>query len=211
MTSMTRPPCSCVILAGGESKRLDGENKAFIEIGGKRVIERLLAVLRPLFSEIILVTNDPLAYLEWDVMMVTDHFNCRSSLTGIHAGIFAAANPHAMVVGCDMPFIQPGMLETLLSAIEPHLDVIIPKTPHGFEPMMAIYSKRCLKPMEAALVKKQFKILKVFRQVRVKEIEEAQLRRHDPDLISFININTPAQLASAEKWVQRRGSQKKRP
>lgn len=196
---MTRPPCSCVILAGGESKRLNGENKAFIEIGGQRVLDRLFAVLKPLFSEIILVTNDPLVYLEWDVMIVSDHFNCRSSLTGIHAGLFAAANPHALALACDMPFVQPRLLETLISAIEPHLDVIIPKTQDGFEPMMSIYSKRCLKPMAAALVEKQFQILKALRQVRIKEIEEAQLRRHDPDLISFVNINTPAQLAFAKK------------
>jgi molybdopterin-guanine dinucleotide biosynthesis protein A len=55
--------------------------------------------------------------------------------------------------------------------------------------------------MAAALVKKQFQILKVLRQVRIKEIEEAQLRRHDADLISFVNINTPAQLAFAKKLV----------
>ena len=170
---MTRSPCSCVILAGGESKRFQGKNKAFIKLGGQRVLDRLIGILKPLFSEVILVTNDPLLYLEWNVMIVTDHFDCRSSLTGIHAGLFAASNPHALVVACDMPFVQSRLLEVLINAIEPHLDVIIPKTSDGFEPMTAIYSKRCLKPMEAALAKNQFQILKVLKHMRLKEIEEA--------------------------------------
>ncbi len=200
---MTRSPCSCVILAGGESKRFQGKNKAFIKLGGQRVLDRLIGILKPLFSEVILVTNDPLLYLEWNVMIVTDHFDCRSSLTGIHAGLFAASNPHALVVACDMPFVQSRLLEVLINAIEPHLDVIIPKTSDGFEPMTAIYSKRCLKPMEAALAKNQFQILKVLKHMRLKEIEEAELRRQDPDLISFMNVNTPEQLTVAENWLRR--------
>jgi molybdopterin-guanine dinucleotide biosynthesis protein A len=190
-------------LAGGESKRYNGKNKAFIKIGGQRVLDRLITVLKPLFTEIILATNDPLLYLEWDAMIVTDHFDCRSSLTGIHAGLFAASNPHALVVAGDMPFVRPRLLAALINLIEPHLDMIVPKTTDGFEPMTAIYSKRCLKPMAAALSKKQFRILKILKQVRIKVVEDAHLRRLDPDLISFMNINTPAQLAVAENWLGR--------
>lgn len=200
---MTKPLCSCVILAGGESKRFKGNNKACIKVGGQRVLDRLMSVIKPFFEEIILVTNDPLLYLEWDVMIVTDHFDFRSSLTGMHAGLFAAGNPHALVMACDMPFAKPEMLKLLIRSIEPHLDVIIPKTSNGLEPLMAIYSKRCLKPMKAALLNKQCQIIKVFKQLRVIEIDEEHLRRSDTDLISFLNINSPQELAAAEDWLRR--------
>lgn len=196
---MTEKPLSAVILAGGESKRLNGRNKALLEVGGRRVMDRLLSALSPYFSEIILVTNDPVRYLEWDVVIVTDHFDQRSSLTGIHAGLFAVSNFHALVTACDMPFVQTPMIELLLGAVEPHLDVIIPRTALGFEPLMAIYSKRCLKHMEAALKKREYQIQRIFRKVRKHEITEPELRNCDADLISFYNLNSPADLAEAQR------------
>ncbi len=196
---MKRHLCSAVILAGGESKRLDGRNKALLEVGGRRVMDRLIAVLSPLFQEIILVTNDPLRYLEWDVAIVTDHFDQSSSLTGIHAGLFAVSYPHALVTACDMPFVKPQMIELLLGAVEPHLDVIIPRTALGFEPLMAIYSRRCIKPMEAALRHGEYQIQKILKKVRKHEIAEPELRRCDADLISFFNLNSPTDLAEAER------------
>jgi molybdopterin-guanine dinucleotide biosynthesis protein A len=200
---MAKIACSAVILAGGESKRLHGQNKALIEIGGRRVMDWLMAVLAPRFDEIILVTNEPLRYLEWDMVIATDHFDQRSSLTGIHAGLFTASQPHVLVTACDMPFIQSAMIELLLDALAPHLDVIIPKTELGFEPMMAIYSKRCLKPMEAALKKRQYQIQRIFHQVRTLRIEEPELRRCDAELISFYNLNSPEDLAEAKRRFHR--------
>lgn len=204
---MTKYPFTAVILAGGESKRLNGRNKALLKIGGRRIMDRLLSVLEPYFREIILVTNDPLGYLDWDVMVVTDHFDKRCSLTGIHAGLFAASHPHALVTACDMPFVQPPMIELLLGAHEPHLDVIIPRTALGFEPLMAIYSKRCLNPMEAALMNREYQVQRIFKKVRKHEIEEPELRRADAELISFCNLNTEADLAEAERRLGRSTSE----
>jgi molybdenum cofactor guanylyltransferase len=203
---MATHPCSCIILAGGESKRFNGSNKAFLEVGGKRVLDRLLAVVQPFFEEIILVAARPEIYIEWDLLIVRDHFNYRSSLTGIHAGLFAAGNPHALVVGCDMPFVQPSLLAHLLKAVEPRWDVVIPQTSKGKEPLMAIYSKRCLSFIEDNILCQKFQINRFFRQVRTKTIEEDQLRCHDSELISFFNINSPNELIQAEAWLDKQGA-----
>jgi len=72
--------CTGVILAGGENKRFGGKNKAFVTIGGKRIIDRLLEVYSRIFDQIVLVTNDPGKYLEFDALLVSDHFTARSSL-----------------------------------------------------------------------------------------------------------------------------------
>lgn len=169
-----------------------------MEIGGERTLDRIVRVLKPLFNEIILVSSKLGDYLEWDLLLVKDHFDCRSSLTGIHAGLFAAQNPHALVIACDMPMVQPSLLTYLLQVAEPRWDVVIPQTRKGQEPLMAVYSKRCLKFMEENLRNGQYRVQGFFPKARVKAIEEDTLRRHDPDLISFFNVNSPGDLARAE-------------
>ena len=132
-------------------------------------------------------------------------FDCRSSLTGIHAGLFAASHSHAMVMGCDMPFVQPALLSHLLASVEPQLDVVIPQTPWGVEPLLSIYSKRCLKHIEKNLKEEIFQIQRFFRHVRVKTIDEDQLRCHDPDLASIFNVNSHNELVRAEAWLKGQG------
>ena len=88
-------PCTGVILSGGLSTRFNGQNKAFIRVGRKRILDRLYDVFSDVFDEIILVTNDPLQFTEWDLTIVTDLFAARSSLTGIHTGLFYTKNPFA--------------------------------------------------------------------------------------------------------------------
>ncbi len=89
--------CTGVILSGGLSTRFNGRNKALIDIGGKCILDRLYAVFSELFDEIILVTNDPLEFVNWDLMIVSDIFPVRSSLTGIHAGLFYMKNKFAFI------------------------------------------------------------------------------------------------------------------
>ncbi|HAY39257.1 MAG TPA: molybdenum cofactor guanylyltransferase, partial [Desulfobacteraceae bacterium] len=95
-----------VILAGGKNSRFSGKNKALVRIGGKRILDRIYEVFTILFDKIILVTNDPLQYMEWDFDIVTDIFPIRSSLTGIHTGLFYITTPYAFFVACDIPFIK---------------------------------------------------------------------------------------------------------
>ena len=196
-------PCSGVILAGGLSTRFSGRNKAFIEIGWIRILDRLLSLYRELFEEIILVTNDPHLYMDWDVTIVTDIYQVRSSLTGIHAGLSSATRPHAFFAACDTPFLNRGLVAEVLGRIEPRFDVVIPKTPEGFEPLCAAYSKRCLIPMERSLSKGDFKIIRLFNKLKVRTVSEKVVLSHDPALISFFNVNTPEDLEKARKLLGR--------
>lgn len=194
-------PCTGVILSGGLNTRFDGENKAFISVGGRRIIDRLLDVFSDLFDEIILVTNHPELFLQWDLTIVTDIFDLRSSLTGIHTGLFYSNNPYAFFSACDTPFLKKELVEILVKQIEQKFDIIMPETAAGFEPLCAIYSKRCLKPAEDHLKANKVKIQWAFRSNRIKNIPENQLRTVDPELRSFLNINTPEDLVRAEEMV----------
>ena len=194
-------PCTGVILSGGLNSRFDGKNKALLSVGGRRIIDRLLDVFSGLFDEIILVTNHPQHFLNWDLMIVTDVFDLRSSLTGIHTGLFYMKNPYAFFSACDTPFLKKEIVEILVAQIEPKIDIVMPETAAGFEPLCAIYSKRCLKPAKEHLGANKVKIQWAFRSNRIKHITENQLRPVDPELRSFLNINTPEDLARAEEII----------
>lgn len=192
-------PCSGVILAGGLGTRLGGQNKALIEIGGITILDRLLSLFEGLFEEIILVTNDPEDYLDKDFLITTDLFSVRSSLTGIHAGLFTATRPHAFVTACDAPFLKREVVKAVLERLEPDVDVVIPETATGIEPLCAIYAKDCLIPAERNLRRENFQVRRMFKKLRVRTVSQKVLSAQDPELISFFNINTPEDLDKARR------------
>lgn len=194
-------PCTGVILAGGENKRFGGKNKAFIHVGGKRIIDRLLDVYSRVFDQIVLVTNDPAAYLDINALLVSDHYPVRSSLNGLHAGLFAASHEHAFFTACDTPFINENLVQHLLSCIEKKVDIVLPSTTSGYEPLVAIYKKSCLPAMAWQLEKNRVKISGLFRKMRVKMVDEPALRAADPGLLSFFNVNAPEDLVKAENLI----------
>ena len=193
--------CSAIILAGGLNTRFGGQPKAFLEVGGVRIIDRIFHILRPRFDDLILVTNTPQDYLKWDLTIVTDLYPQRSSLTGIHAGLFYARNPHAFIIACDTPFLQPAIIDLLLDRVDQRADIVLPVTAAGNEPLCAIYARKALPAMAHKLDRRIFKIMQVFRRNRIKPVMEQRLRRADPQLNSFFNINTPEDLVRAEEMV----------
>lgn len=190
--------CSGIILAGGRNTRFSGREKAFISIGGKRILDRLYHLFSETFSDVIIVSNNPAKYLEWDAHIVTDIFPIRSSLTGIHAGLYYTQTPHAFITACDVPFLQKEVVEMIVGDLSNDIDVVIPETAAGLEPLCAAYSIRCLDAIHHNLIKKRMKIQMLFKKMRVKRISEKALRRIDPQLYSFLNINSPPDLIRAE-------------
>ena len=187
--------CGGIILAGGLNRRMGGKNKAFLSVGGEMILDGLYRTFRELFTDIVLVTNSPQDYLVWNLAIASDLFSVRSSLTGIHAGLFHIPTPHAFVAACDMPYLRKELVKTLVSRVAPRWDVVIPVTEAGYQPLCAVYSKRCLHPIERQLKQGNAKIADFFSQVKVREVPEDRLRTADRELVSFVNINTPEDLA----------------
>ncbi len=190
--------CTGIILAGGLNSRFSGRNKAMIEVDGQRIIDRIYDIFHQLFENIIIVSNDPIRYSEWNALIVTDMFPIRSSLTGIHAGLFSVSTPYAFITACDAPFLKKELIRYLIGFAAPEFDMIVPETSKGFEPLCAVYSKNCLSSIENSLKRQKFKIREIFRKLRVKTVSESRLRQHDPNLESFLNMNTPQELAAFE-------------
>ncbi len=203
---MIHPNCTGILLAGGESKRFSGAEKSNLIVGRGRIIDRLMTVFKTLFTDIIIVSNQPRTFLEWDALIVTDIYSQRSSLTGIHTGLFYTQTEHAFIAACDAPFLNIDLIAKLYGYMDHQSDVVIPKTKLGYEPLCAIYSRRILQPVQNALDRHQLKISRLFNKLNVKEIPESVLRKIDPDLISFYNINTPEDLELADRKLANHGN-----
>ena len=196
---MTQQTCTGIILAGGESKRLNNVEKSNLLVGNKRIIERMMTVFEKLFSEIILVSNHPTTYLEWNAIVVKDIYTKRSSLTGVHSGLFYTRTDHAFIAACDTPFLKMDLVKVIVQHVEPGADVVIPNTEAGMEPLCAVYSRRCLQAVQTSLERKNFKIRDFFKKLKVIEVPEIVLRKKDPELLSFFNVNTPDDLEKANR------------
>ncbi len=185
-----------VVLAGGKSSRM-GFNKAFIEFGGKRLIEATVDRLASLFPEVLIIANDLDLYAYLGVRVIPDLIPDSGSLGGIYTGLNAAAHPSGFFVACDMPFLNRDLIALLLREAE-GWDVAVPRVTGELQPMHAVYAKSCLPFMKEAIEGGMLKIAGFFPKVRVKTIEEPALRAVDPDLLGFMNLNTPQELERAE-------------
>lgn len=189
-----------VIQAGGKSTRMGGRPKALMELGGRRIIDRVVEVLRVVTRDVLLVTNTPELYATLGLPMVPDVFPDHGSLGGIYSGLKAAPGDAAFTVACDMPFLMPEVARLVIDRAD-EADVVIPKIGEQFETLHACYAKACLAPMESRLREGRLKIVGFFDEVRVLAIPEAEVARfREPELV-FMNVNTPDELARARELM----------
>lgn len=190
-----------VILAGGASSRM-GSNKALLPYRGGVFIEAIYRQMKQLFAEVLLVTNSPEQYQFLPCRKVPDLYPGMGALAGLHAGLCQSANPAIFVAACDMPYLNDGLIKQLAAGMQGY-DAVIPRTEGGYEPLHAIYGKRCLPAIETCLQQGERKILAFLPQVSVREFSPDEIRLLDPAFSSFSNINTP------EEYYQLRETEQK--
>ncbi|MGC8878285.1 MAG: molybdenum cofactor guanylyltransferase [Anaerolineae bacterium] len=186
---------SVAVLAGGQSRRM-GCDKAFLPVGGKPVIQRVLERVVPLSEDVILVTNAPDKYASYtNCHIIGDIYPGKGTLGGIYTALVAARYPYCLIVACDMPFLSTRLLKYLVRlASACQCDVVVPRISGRWETLHAVYSKRCLHPIERCLQQDQLRVCDFFESVRLYVVEQNRLERFDPLLRSFLNVNTP------EEW-----------
>lgn len=188
-----------IILTGGKSSRM-GRNKAFLKINGDVIIERIVRLFKELFDEVILVTNSPDEYRRLNTRIVADIYPKSGSLIGIYSGLYHASSQYAFAAACDMPFLKKGFIEYLIKQKDGY-DIVIPFSPDGQQPLHAIYSKTCLKPMEDQIKKDMLKIVDILPRLSVRYVKEDEIIPFDPEFKSFFNVNTPSEFQKAEEMT----------
>lgn len=191
------------ILAGGRSGRY-GINKAFVQIGGIRIIDQITQIFRQIFQEIIIITNTPKDYAYLNIKIAQDLIPGLGPLGGIYTGLTHASNECIFTTACDMPFIKSELIYYMINLSEAY-DVVVPKIQGELQPLHAIYSKGCL-PYINELInsprridKNNLRISHFYNRVRVHYLVEHEIKPFDPDHLAFFNINTQEDLERAEE------------
>jgi molybdopterin-guanine dinucleotide biosynthesis protein A len=219
-----------VINAGGKSTRM-GSDKALLEVGGRAMIEHIIEQTKGLGEQII-ITNTPERYAHLGLPTFSDVLPDKGALGGLYTSLHAAAQPYALVLACDMPFVNRPLLEHMIS-LAPNFDAVVPRivpplptrpstsplrgSAHAkrasgeepgvrpeAEPFRAIYSKACLEPIRRALDAGKMRVISFFPDINLRWLDEAEIRQFDPALITFLNCNTPEELERIrEIWEKR--------
>lgn len=199
---MTAINVTGVIQAGGRSTRMGGEPKALLDLGGRRIIERVVDAMSAVLGDLLVVTNTPDVYAFLGLPMTPDAVPGAGSLGGIYSGLRAADTDAIFTVACDMPFLAPDAIR-LVVARAASADVVIPRVGDQLETLHALYGRGCLAPMEARIAAGRLRITGFFEDVRVVEIPESELAGVADPRVVFMNVNTPDELARARILVAR--------
>ncbi|TAJ32202.1 MAG: molybdenum cofactor guanylyltransferase [Nitrospirae bacterium] len=196
-----------ILLAGGKSRRM-GEDKRFLKLDGQTLLERTLAVLETLFTDIVVVVAEPLPQLAAGAhRVVVDLIPHCATLGGLYTGLSVAQYPRSFVCACDMPLLNPAVIEHM-AGLDQSADVVMAQLANGLQPMHAIYSKACAPFLERMAKANNLKVqeISLVPGLSVRLVPESELLDLDPRLLSFLNINTPADLEFARKLLAGRGA-----
>lgn len=202
-----RPRLTVAIQAGGESRRM-GQSKAMVPFAGRPLIERIVERVLPVADEIIVTTNEPdrLRFLQdeypWaTIRLVEDEFDQRGALLGLHTAFKAASHPFVAVVACDMVNVSSKLIALEFEKVtRSSADVCIPRNSHGREPFHALYRREsCLHATVDCLADGQKRAQSILDNLSVIELSRNEVLDVDPRGGCFVNVNTPEELAKAEK------------
>lgn len=191
------------ILAGGRASRM-GADKASVPLEGVPLIERVWDRVRRTSRQVVVVGGAPrLAHR--GVALLPDLYPAANAFGGLATALrylvrTAGEGAWLLCVGCDMPFVSPRVV-ACLARRRGEFDAVVPRTPQGLEPLCALYRATCLPPAEEEIGRGNLTILDLFGRVRTREVGEAELRRADPHLASFLNVNRPDDLDAARRML----------
>ena len=192
-----------VVLAGGLARRMGGGDKARIRIGGKTILERVLARLAPQCSAVIINANgDPARFADTGLPVVPDSVpDFVGPLAGILAGLdWAAAHAPAVadVVSTpgDCPFLPTDLVARLTAARRAAgLPLACARSGEWRHPVLGLWPVALRHDLRRALVEEGQRKIEVWTARHGVAIADWPATPVDP----FFNVNTPEDAAEAER------------
>src|SRR5690606_4825947 len=188
---------SAAILAGGRARRLGGRDKRALDIGGLRLVDRQLGVLGTLTTRIVCVGGPP-GPASAGLPCVPDLMPGLGALGGLYTALATATTDRVLVLACDLPFVTAPFLAFLLDA-DPQADAVVPVPASGPQPLCAVYRARPASGRHAASGAGEGRVREAGGRLAPRWIGAAALRRFDVDGRLLLNVNTPDDLAEANR------------
>jgi molybdopterin-guanine dinucleotide biosynthesis protein A len=192
---------SAIILAGGRSSRM-GRPKALLPFDEEPLIVHTVRSLKQLFADVVVVIAPDQQLPALPVTLVRDEVAYQGPVSGMYHGLNAAKSDVSFVASCDIPFLNLELVCYLCAQIRDH-DVVVPYWEERFQPLFATYRKSVAPHLHAQLQKGELRPIFLFDKVRTRKVDEAEIRRIDPQGLSFVNMNSPEDYQAAlERWRQ---------
>jgi molybdopterin-guanine dinucleotide biosynthesis protein A len=177
-----------------------GTPKALLLFDGEPLIVHVVATLRRLFDEVVVVGAPGQDLPSMPVTLVRDDVAYQGPVGGIYYGLGAGGGDVGFVTACDSAFLNSRLISHLLSQISQH-DVVVPHWQGRFQPLHAVYRRSVLPLLQGQLARGELRPVYLFEKVRTRRIDEDEIRLFDPDGLSFFNMNTPQDYAEAlKRW-----------
>ncbi len=185
---MKFPHIEGVILLGGKSERM-GTDKYLLPFFDTTLGQRLADELLSVCAGVRCSAKRPNGIGINDLPVHQDVYETDSALAGIHAGLRFAMTEWSFVTACDLPFFTRGVVEILAQFAQPDVDAVIPRKNGFWEPLCALYSQRCLRPITQMLDQGMFEVKQLFPQIRIQPVEADDIEQHTHPHV-FFNMNT---------------------
>ena len=177
-----------------------GEDKVFLHLGGRTLLDRAMEKGRNVVPSVCLV--GPAEKLAAYGAVAEDVFPKRGPLGAIHGALCHTGFPLNLVLALDLPFVEPAFLNFLVAqAVESGAVVTVPRAGGGFQPLCAVYHRRFRDVAQAALERGENKIDALFSSVETRIVEEAELKPFALGAAMFENLNTRQDVERAERWL----------
>ncbi|MEQ1908584.1 MAG: molybdenum cofactor guanylyltransferase [Vicinamibacterales bacterium] len=188
---------SAAILCGGHARRLGGQDKRRLLVGGRTILTHQLEALGPCVSRIFVVGGVRPAPEEWlgntAVQAVPDRVAERGPLGGLDAALDAAGNDAVLLLACDLPYVTTALLSHLIRVCD-GADAAVPRTERGYHPLCAVYAQSCATAVRHRLEHGMLRMRDLLGDLRVRTVELEELRRYGAPERLLANINTYADL-----------------
>ncbi|MDR6996606.1 molybdopterin-guanine dinucleotide biosynthesis protein A [Aeromonas salmonicida] len=186
-------PVSAVILAGGRATRMGGEDKGWVALAGRPLIDHVLERLRPQVDEVLINANRSQdRYQALATVISDDNPDYLGPLAGMQAGLAAARHDWVLFVPCDGPALPHDLMSRFRAALTPDTELVVAHDGDWLQPVVALLHKSLLPSLTHALAEGERKIDIWFARHRMAVVSFAE----QPD--AFINLNSPAELAAYE-------------
>ncbi len=201
---------SGIIVAGGRSTRFGERDKAVADLAGTPMIRRVAdRVSRTVDAIVVNCRPDQvdaiIAALEGvdvPVSIAEDSETDLGPMAGIRTGLAAAESEYAAVVACDMPFVEPALLEHLFEGAAGHDGAVPRLDDQWFQTTQAVYhAERMAAACQGALDRGERKILAPLRELDYVVVDEPEVREV-ASLETFANVNTQSELADAAEQLR---------
>ena len=190
-------PLDGVVLAGGSSRRL-GRDKATLRFGGAPLLKIVVGRLTQICDHVVVAVDRPERYqeLRLPAKLVADAAPGLGPISGLQSGLQACEAEHVLVVACDLPFLNMDLLR-YMADLPRSYQALVPWSEDRWQPLCAIYARSCLKVVDAMVSAGGGSMHKLLDQLDVQRPDEEEMRRLDPQRLSFLNLNERSDLDKA--------------